>query len=197
MIKLVCIDDHQLFAEGLNSLIAKEKDILLLESYRQVENMASIIRKHRPDIILLDIYLSDRSGISLAKEVKAFYPDTKIIMLSMEVNPVFSEELQQIGVEAYISKEISAEDLCAIIRMIYNGDSFWEGSTRKNTIIQIAAGAYNLTDREIEIYRYILMGKSSKEIAATLNRSVLTIKTHRKNIKNKIRIHGDIDNTYL
>ncbi|MBL1410688.1 response regulator [Sphingobacterium faecale] len=190
MIRLVSIDDHRLFYEGLKALLDKADDMLLVNSYDNGLKISNVLLCDRPDIVLLDIHLPVKSGISIAREIKSFAPEVKIIMLSLEVNYAFAHDLKAIGVEAYVSKEIDAEGLLKLIREVWKGEvyDFYTHTAPIADKVHILSEEFSLTDREIEVYEYIKRGFTNQYIADVMNRSVLTIMTHRKNIKQKLRI---------
>ncbi len=188
MIKLVNIDNHRLFSDGLHALLASETDMVLLQRYSDGNHIRAMLNQHEPDIILLDMYLNERSGISIAKEIKQLRQQAKIIILSLEVNQAFFAELKEIGVEGYISKELDAEDFIAVIRKVFEGEIIYgDEKTQHSSSETIMKNDFGLTDRELEIYKLIKEGKSSQEIAEILFRSVMTIRTHRKNIRQKLK----------
>ncbi|MGV6943465.1 response regulator [Sphingobacterium kyonggiense] len=188
MIKLINIDNHKLFSDGLRAIISQEKDMLFLEAYSDGKDMKDRLKLHEPDMVLLDMYLNEKSGIAIAKEIKKIRPKTKIIILSLEVNPVFTAELEEIGVEGYISKELDSVDLLAVIRKVYAGQTQYSHDILQNSnSVTVMVNDFGLTYRELEIYQYIKEGKSSQEIAELLHRSVMTIRTHRKNIRQKLK----------
>lgn len=190
MIRLISIDDHRLFYEGLKALIDKESDISLINGYDNGMQIEQILLENSPHVVLLDVHLPVKSGIRIAREIKEFNPAIKIIVLSLEVDYAFTNDLKTIGVEAYVSKEIDAEHLLDMIREVWKGKTFEfqtpsSSSSDKSTIL---SEEFKLTDREIEVYEYIKRGFTNQDIADALCRSVMTIMTHRKNIKQKLRI---------
>lgn len=186
MIKIISIDDHRLFFEGLKAIIEKEADLDLINGFENSIDLIEVAELN-PDILLLDVHLPGKSGIQLAKEFKSKYPHIKIILLSMEVDFSYIHELEDLGVEAYISKEIESEQLLETIRSVYAGKVFTP-STPSLPTSNVLSESFNLTEREIEIYEFIKKGFTNPQIAEQLNLSIWTVKTHRKNIKQKLNI---------
>lgn len=203
MIKIISIDDHKLFFEGLNAIMEKETDFVLINGYEKINEIQEFLNLEKPDVILLDIYLQEKSGITLARAIKSKYPHIKIIMLSMEIDNNYLHEFSAIGVEAYLSKEIEAHQLIEIIKKVYNGESFDISETdfSQQSKSEVLSDSFNLTDREIEVFEYIKRGYTNQAIADVLHRSIWTIKTHRKNIKQKLSIKSGfkfpVDFNYL
>ena len=186
MIKIISIDDHRLFFEGLKAIIEKEGDLSIINGFDKSIDVIEVAEGN-PDILLLDVHLPGKSGIQLAKEFKSKYPHIKIILLSMEVDFSYIHELEDLGVEAYVSKEIETEQLLETIRSVYSGKVF-HPSTPSLPTSNVLSESFNLTKREIEIYEFIKKGFTNPQIAEQLNLSIWTVKTHRKNIKQKLNI---------
>lgn len=190
MIRVVSIDDHRLFSQGLKAIMDAEAGIELVGAYEDGSMLAEIIQRDKPDVVLLDVHLPSKSGVAIAKEIKSISTDIKVIMLSMDVDQVFIERLESIAVEAYVAKDIEANDLLSLIRDVYAGEVFdlsvlnYAGSKLVNVLVD----EFNLTERELEVYEYIEKGYNSEEIADILYRSVWTIRTHRKNIRQKLKM---------
>lgn len=203
MIKIISIDDHKLFFEGLNAILEKEHDLFLMNGYDKIDVLNEFLKDEKPDIILLDVYLQGKSGITLAKEIKSIFPHIKIIMLSMEVDSTYLHELAAIGVNAYLSKELEAHQLLEVIRETYSGKtfSFDHPTISQTSKSEILSDSFHLTEREIEVLEYIKKGFTNQTIAEVLHRSIWTIKTHRKNIKQKLNIKSGFkfpnDSIYL
>lgn len=188
MIRLISIDDHKLFSDGLRAIISQEKDMVLLRGYQDGKDIMMELPTLQPDVVLLDMYLPGKSGIAIAKEIKEAYSAVKVVVLSLEVSGDFILELEVIGVEAYISKELDAKEMLAVVRKVHAGETVYgNGSATPNSLEKVLTGDFGLTNRELEIYEHIRNGKSSQEIADLLNRSIMTILTHRKNIRQKIK----------
>ena len=190
MIKIISIDDHKLFFAGLSAIMEQEDDLLLINGFEQLKDLNSFLEIEKPDMILLDIHLQSKSGIAIAKEIKYQFPEIKIMMLSMDVDHTYFHELTDIGVEAYLSKEIEAHVLINLIRKIQSGErlQFEKNKVTPYTKSEILSDNFNLTEREIEILNFIKKGYTNQQIADALFRSIWTIKTHRKNIKQKLSI---------
>ena len=189
MIRVVTIDDHRLFVDGIKAILTKSGDMNLVNGYYGIVNVQEMLAADKPDIVLMDMYMPEKSGVALAKEIKTYAPEVKIMLLSMEVDKLFVSELQDIGVEAYVSKELEARQLLEMIRKVYDGEIFYQATPLiAHEWLDVMTDDFHLTDREIEVLEYIKQGKTNKEIALLTNRSVWTIMTHRRNIRNKIKL---------
>lgn len=189
MIKLLSIDDHKLFYQGLEAIFAPREDMLILQGYDQGV-LWSQFSVHLPDVVLLDMYMPNLSGITVAKQIKKRFPYIKIIMLSLEVSALYLNELKALGIEGYLSKNIDTEELVDAVRAVYSGELVYHVQTVTPVkAIEVLRNDFGLTTRELEIYELVRQGRSSKEIAEELSRSILTVNTHRKNIRQKLKLN--------
>jgi DNA-binding NarL/FixJ family response regulator len=182
---ILIIDDHRLFAEGLRSLLVSwgytTVEILTVDS-----DLLKMIRHHNPALMLVDITMNDIDGIELSAQVKNVYPAIKILIISMHARRIFIEKALQAGVEGYIIKNASDEELrCAVTGLLEGGRFF--SSQIKEVLVNgpspaTAVNEITLTRREKDILRLIAEGYSTKEIADRLFVSVNTVETHRKNM---------------
>jgi DNA-binding NarL/FixJ family response regulator len=182
---ILIIDDHRLFAEGLRSLLVSwgytTVDVLTADS-----DLLKMIRSYNPALMLVDITMNDIDGIALSAEVKKIYPAIKILIISMHARRIFIEKALQAGVDGYIIKNASDEELrCAVTGLLEGGRFF--SSQIKEVLVNdpspaTAVNEVTLTRREKDILRLIAEGYSTKEIADRLFLSINTVETHRKNM---------------
>lgn len=197
-IDIVIVDDHELFRYGLLSTIKKiSPNIHILAECESCNNVYSFLeRKVLPKIVFLDILLPDGSGIDLARFIKNNYPEIKIIMLSSEVSETSVNQLLDIGVEGYLSKLASKEDIKNAIIAVLDGNNYFG-----QNIAQIIYNIYiaktknksnaiqneiSITDREIEVITLLCDGYSAKEIGNKLYLSSRTVESHKANIMSKL-----------
>jgi DNA-binding NarL/FixJ family response regulator len=183
------IDDHQLFNDGLKSLLSSESEIEVIGQLFEARNVLFEIQKLSPHLLFLDINLPDQNGIELAKEIKRSFPNVKIIFLTMYSDTQIYKEALKIGVNGYILKNSSRQELLDGINAVMGGKNHFDSKIniesepeKKDDL----AKKFALTEREIEIIRLIREGFDSYQIADKVNLSYLTIKTHRRNIHFKL-----------
>jgi DNA-binding NarL/FixJ family response regulator len=188
-IKLLLIDDHQLFNDGLKSLLSSETDIEIVGQVFEAKNVLFEIQKTAPDLLFLDINLPDQNGIELAKEIQKAFPQVKIIFLTMYADSQIYKEAIKIGVDGYILKNSSKSELLAGIQAVMGNKNYFDSKInginepeKKDDLSK----KFALTAREIEIIKLIKEGFDSYQIADKVNLSYLTIKTHRRNIHFKL-----------
>lgn len=182
---ILIIDDHRLFAEGLRSLLVSwgytAVDVLTADS-----DLLKMIRDYKPALMLVDITMNDIDGIVLSAQVKKLYPAIKILIISMHARRIFIEKALQAGVDGYIIKNASEEELRSAVVGLLEGGRFFSSQIKEvlvnGTSTATAVNDVILTRREKDILRLIAEGYSTKEIADRLFLSINTVETHRKNI---------------
>lgn len=189
VIKIVLVDDHSLFTEGLMQILDPIEDIQVIATFRDGETMLKSDEIHKADVLLLDINLPGNSGISIAERMKPYFGSLKIICLSMLFEENILEKLKEIGVSGYLPKFIHTSELIEAIRKATTGKTvFYEEKAKAVSNVKVWTSDFKLTNREIEILQLIKDGKSTKEISEILHRSQFTIETHRKNMIRKLNL---------
>jgi DNA-binding NarL/FixJ family response regulator len=178
--KLLLIDDHQLFNDGLKSLLSTEPNIEVLGQVFEAKNILYEVQRLSPNLLFLDINLPDGNGIEMSKIIlKNFmYADYQML-----------KEAKKAGVHGYILKNTSKQELLNGIEVVLGGANYFDEKINKepesNNNDDISK-KYSLTEREIEIVRFVREGLDSYQIADNMNLSYHTVKTHRRNIHFKI-----------
>ena len=201
---ILIVDDHPLVREGLKSTL---KPAVGYEVVGQAGNAREAIRivKHlKPDLVLLDLALPDKSGIDLCREIKNFSPSTRIMMVSMHSKVDYIVRSFQAGATGYMTKESATERLLQGIESVLNGEYFMDGAVSHSVVEKLIqtpekeikitdAGYETLTQREQEIMVLLVDGYSAKEAAAKLFISPKTVENHRSNIMNKLGLHSSME----
>lgn len=188
-IKLLLVDDHELFNDGLKSLLAFEEHLDIVGQVFDGKDVIYNVQKHTPDIVFLDINLPHRNGMDIAKEILKDFSATKVILLTMYEDQSMIKEAKKVGVQGYILKNSSKKELLQGIYVVFEGKNYFDEKIKKDADFinkDDFAKKFTLTDREIEIIKAVKEGRSSQEIADMMFLSYLTIKTHRRNIHFKL-----------
>jgi DNA-binding NarL/FixJ family response regulator len=187
-ISVLLVDDHSLVRRGFRRILEDEADIEVAGEASNGEEAVSLAQKLRPKVILMDCALPGMNGLEATRKILKQQPETLILMLSMHEEETLVRQAVDAGARGYILKNAMDLDLGAAIRKVAAGETVLDHK------LNLAAGLrgerdYGLTARELEILRYIVDGKSNKEIAAELSLSVNTVAAHRANIMDALGIH--------
>ncbi|MEO5943027.1 MAG: response regulator transcription factor [Ferruginibacter sp.] len=182
-IKLFIVDDHYMVIEGIHTLLQNEKNIEWMGHATNAASCLAFLQTNRPDVILMDINLPDKSGIDLCKEVKENYPGVFIIGLSTFNQQSFIEKMMVSGASGYLLKNATQEELVEGIETVAKGKQFL--SFDAALALRKPDNGNNrpvITRREKEVLELIADGMTNNEIAKKLFISSTTVDTHRKNL---------------
>jgi DNA-binding NarL/FixJ family response regulator len=194
MIKVIIVDDHQMFIDGVKSILKNEKNIKIAGEALNGHQLFELFKTELPDIVLMDINMPGMDGIEATKIISAKYSKVKVIVLTMHSSKEFVAGLIEAGAMGYILKNTGRKELVEAIQAVAEGKSFYSNSVTdvimesfKNPARQITNPELaQLTDREKEVLKLIAKEYSTKQIAEELFISSNTVETHRKNIMSKI-----------
>jgi len=191
-LKIVIVDDHQMFLDGIKSLLKKEKKIHFVYESLNAEDALEFIRKNNNiDILITDISMPGMSGTELTKIIKHQFPHIKVLVLTMFNNPAIINDILQAEAEGYILKNTGKQELLAAIDKIMDNGTFYSNEVmnlminhnRKKTTS--STEKEELTPRELEILKLVCEELTTADIAEKLFISPRTVDTHRKNILEK------------
>ena len=195
-IKIMLVEDHPIFRMGMTELINREQDMEVCGHGEDVAGARTVIEKHRPDIVVVDLSLKNSNGLDLVKEINDQYPQISCLVLSMHDESLHAERCILAGAKGYIMKQEASTSVVKAIREILAGNLYVSSNIMSHILNKFrnqptalqASPLKTLTDREMEIFQFIGRGHASGEIARRLNISVKTIGTHRERIKNKLNL---------
>lgn len=193
--KILIADDHKLFNDGIKSLITNELDIEIIGQVYDGNAVTAFVKKQVPDLILLDINMPLMNGIEVAEILLKNYQNLKIIALTMYAEPKYIKEFQRIGVQGYLLKNASKDELLKTIQAVFLGKKMYDNKLIVNNLHSEDSFVklYNLTKREVEVINLLKEGMTSQAIADKLFLSVFTVDTHRKNILFKLNLKNTAD----
>ncbi|MBX7204005.1 MAG: response regulator transcription factor [Bacteroidia bacterium] len=195
MIKVAIADDHQMFIDGIKSLIKGNKTIQVVAEANNGEALLETLTKTPVNLILMDVNMPVMDGIETTKKVKELFPDIKVIMLTMFGTRDYIEKLLRAGANGYILKNTGKEELTTAIEKVMQGESYFSKEVTER-IMEGLQGKKNetnpmmveLTEREKDVLRLIAQELTSHEIADKLFISFHTVETHRKNLISKLQV---------
>jgi two-component system, NarL family, response regulator NreC len=180
-------DDHTNMRGGLRQLLEDELDIDVVAEAADQRTASEGVRAQRPDVLVLDLHLPGGSCIDLIGELRERIPDTEIVLLTMDQNPVAAQRALTAGACGYVSKDQADSELAPALRAAVRGEQYVSppvGALLETLYRSMTESA--LTPREVEVLRLIALGHTSVEIARKLHLSPRTVETHRAHIHKKL-----------
>lgn len=197
-IRVLIADDHKLFRQGLIGLMKTRED--LVEVIGQAETGEEAVRlaeELQPDVILMDIYMPQMDGLQAAKEIHIRFPNIAIVMLTSSERDGHLYEAVQVGVSGYLLKSLDASELFDMLSGVVHGETAMTRAMAGKLLKVVAnrmadedKGEQPLTERELFVLRLVASGASNQEIAQKLSISVNTVKSHLKNILDKLQLEN-------
>ena len=194
MIRVLLADDHGLVREGLRGILAKGEDIEVAAEAANGDEVLALVRKQEFDLALLDLSMPGLSGIALIKRLKLEKPKLRILVLSMHGEAQYAARALKAGASGYLTKDSAAAQLLGAIRKIAAGGVQISEAAAAELIGASATGDspphQALSDREYEVLRQIVAGRTITDIAEALRISVKTVSTHKARILQKLNLAG-------
>ena len=193
---MLLVDDHPIVRQGLGLLINREQDLAVCGEADGAHSAFQAIGTLNPDIVVLDISLSGPDGLDVLKEIRIKSGNLPVLLLSMHDETIYAERAMRAGANGYIMKQEATEKVLVAIRRILQGGVYLSERLTSTMIHQYVHGAgagkssplLSLTDRELEIFRLIGEGHTTRQIADELHLSVKTIESHQAHIKEKLAL---------
>jgi DNA-binding NarL/FixJ family response regulator len=183
-IRVLTVDDHQLLREGIAAVLDGQDDMTLVGEASNGREAVDCFRRLRPDVTLMDLRMPDMSGIEAITAIRADYPNARIIVLTTYTGDAQAAAALKAGASGYLLKNLVRKELIETIRTVYAGKRRVPPEIATDIAEHVADDA--LSERELEVLRGVAAGKSNKLIAAELNISEGTVKTHMKSILPKL-----------
>ncbi len=194
--KVYLVDDHPLVREWLTNLIDRQDDLTVCGEAGSVEQAMKGIGETNPDIAIVDISLSDGSGLDVVRNVRSLYPATAVIVLSMHDERLYAERSFRAGARGYIMKRETTSNIVAAIHDVLNGKihvsaqmaaalsaKFADGETPS-----LHATVKKLSERELEVFQFLGQGFETRRIAHVMGVSIKTVQAYCARIKEKLEL---------
>jgi DNA-binding NarL/FixJ family response regulator len=183
-IRILTVDDHQLLREGIAAVLGAQEDMTLVAEASNGREAIETFRRVRPDVTLMDLRMPDMTGIEAIVAIRAEFPGARIIVLTTYAGDAQAAAALKAGASGYLLKNLVRKELIETIRAVHSGKRRIPPEIATEIAEHVADDA--LTEREIEVLRGVAAGKSNKLIAAELDISEETVKTHMKSILPKL-----------
>ncbi|MGH9707761.1 MAG: response regulator, partial [Candidatus Acidiferrales bacterium] len=187
-ISVVLVDDHSLVRRGFRRMLEDEPDIVVSGEAADGEEAVRMARQISPQVMVMDCALPRLSGIEATRQIREISPSTAVLMLSMHSEDTLVRQALGAGARGYILKSAVDLELATAIRRVAKGETVLAPEVSPSAALKGERNA-GLTARELEVLKWIVEGKSNKEIADQLGLSVNTISVHRANIMDALGIH--------
>ncbi|MFZ0589046.1 MAG: response regulator transcription factor [Bryobacteraceae bacterium] len=183
-ISVLCVDDHPLVRKGVSAILSTEPEIMLIAEAQNGEEALQLYRLHRPDVTLMDIRLPDRNGVEVTKEIRAEFPEARIIALTSYDGDQDIYRALEAGVRGYLLKEMVHTEVVRAIHTVYSGKRFIPPEVSQQLSEHFPEVA--LTPREAEVLLWVARGLGNKEIGEEIGAAAGTVKAHIQNILGKL-----------
>ena len=192
--RILIVDDHPVLRLGLTALIESVKDLIVCGQAANTHDAVAEIERTAPDLVVVDLALEGSDGLDLLKEMKARCPGIPALVLSMYPEAVYAERSFRAGARGYVSKQQLDDTVLIAIREILEGGTYMSDKLKERLASKFVNGdpldsrspLETLSDRELQVFRYIGQARSTRQIAESLNLSFKTIESHREHIKQKL-----------
>ena len=196
--KVFVVDDHPIVRQGLAMMINREPDLAVCGEAEDARTAIQLVTTAKPDILVVDISLNGPDGLELLKSIRVRYPDLPVLILSMHDESIYAERALRAGAQGYIMKQEATEKVLVALRRILSNE-IYVSERIANRMLQRYIGSPNegrppsiadLTDRELEVFRLIGEGHSTRRIAEELHLSVKTVESYQAHIKEKLSLRS-------
>jgi DNA-binding NarL/FixJ family response regulator len=197
-INILLVEDHQIVREGLRSLLEKQTGFRVVAEAEDGRAAVQVAREMALDIVIMDVSMPDLNGIEATRQILAHNPDTKVIALSMHADKRFVVQMLRAGASGYVLKNSAFGELELAIRTVLANRTYLSPKMADLIVKEYVHHLANaepsvfsiLTPRELEVLQLLSEGKTTKEIAFSLQVSVKTIETYRQQIMAKLGVHS-------
>ncbi|MEH0153809.1 response regulator transcription factor [Limibacter armeniacum] len=193
MIRIIIADDHQMFIDGLKSLLIDEPDIQVVGEAHNGQEVLDLLDKVEANFIIMDISMPDMDGIQATEAVLKKKPDIKVLGLSMHNDKDFISNMLKVGAQGYILKNTGKKELVNAVKTIWEGENYLSKEVSQTLLTSFMKKpkekdeVEKLSKREMEILTNIAEGLTTQDIADKLFISKNTVETHRKNLLFKLK----------
>ena len=192
--KIYLVDDHPVVTKGIAMVLDEEPDLVVCGSSDDIDQVLRDINTMSPDLVIVDISLKEANGLDLVKALKTRYPNLKTMILSMHDESLYAERALKSGARGYLMKNEVSETIVDAVREVLGGGIYLSKKMSSRFLQRYVVSDKEdtrdpldlLTNRELEVFRYIGQGYAPREIASNMGLKVKTIDTYRERIKQKL-----------
>ncbi|NCI46515.1 response regulator transcription factor [Sediminibacterium soli] len=192
--RIILADDHQFMLEGVQSILKDDASLEIVATAHNGHQLMDAVAQERPDLVVLDLNMPGYDGLQCLEKIKQQFPRVKVLVLSNYSQPDLVGTVKKMQADGYLVKNSTAAELRDAISMLLSGETHFPATEELKPVSEDSyffdefLKKYQLTKREVEVIRLVCREMSTKEIAAELFLSELTVNTHRRNILKKLSL---------
>lgn len=201
-IRILLVDDHLVVRAGYRRLIERQAHLQIVAEASNGEAGYQLYVQHQPDVVVMDLSMPGRGGITTIQHLRARYDKARILVFSMHEEPIFAEHAFAAGAAGYITKSSAPEVLVEAIEQVAQGETYLGNDIAQKLALHsvlnnASTGIKNLSTREFEIFRLLAEGRTTAEIAEQLNVSHKTIANYYSQIRQKLNVNNTAELIHL
>ncbi len=194
--RILLVDDHEMIRCGLRDFIQAESNFEICAEAGTAHDALLKCASEHPDIALIDLSLGSDSGLELIKDIAVRFPETKMLVVSMQDEKLYAERVLRAGASGFVSKDVHPGQLVAAIQCVLNGELYASAEITQRIMQSVrnhsgkSASVESLSDRELAVFVRVGKGEGTASIAEAMSLSVKTVETYRARIKSKLNIEN-------
>lgn len=193
MVRIMIVDDHEVVRFGLKGLLERQAGWQVVAEAGTVADSIRLANDHQPDVIVMDIRLTDGSGIDACRQITKSHPDINVIMLTSFAEDDFIFNAISAGASGYVLKQVGNDDLIQAIEAVARGEALLDPGVTNRVLDKLrqttrSEAFGDLTDQELHVLALVAQGKTNKDIAQTLHLSEGTIRNYVSNVLGKLSL---------
>ena len=193
MIRVLIADDHKIVRDGLRRILTANADVEVAGEASDGDQALALVRANEYDVALLDISMPGLSGIDLIKRLKLERPGLRLLVLSMHGEDQYAARVLKAGASGYLNKDSASEQLVGALRKVAGGGVHIGEAAAASLVAAEREPHHSLSNREFEVLRLLVAGRSPTDIAEQLHLSVKTVSTHKTRMLEKLKLHTTAD----
>ncbi|MCW8137519.1 MAG: response regulator transcription factor [Planctomycetota bacterium] len=198
--RVLLVDDHPIVRQGLAALIDQQPDLQVCGQAESAAEALRLISTTHPDVALVDLSLKGTSGLELLKDLRIRHPELPTIVVTMHAESLYAERVLRAGARGFVAKQEATEKVLTAIHRVLNGELYVSSETTERMLRRVVGGGSGpatpeelLSDRELQVFQLLGMGRATRQIAKELHLSIKTIETYRANIKKKLNLNDGLE----
>jgi two-component system invasion response regulator UvrY len=202
MISVLIVDDHELVRTGIRRVLDDVPGIKVQAEAESGEEALKLVRKKRPDVVLMDVSMPGIGGLEATHKLNSIYPDLPVIILTVHTDDPFPSSLLKAGASGYLHKGCKVEEIVAAIKEVHAGGRYIGTAIAQNLALSLLPGNEgspfdNLSQREMQVMLMLVQGEKVRDISEKLHLSPKTVSTYRSRLFEKLGVRNDADLTRL